>query len=269
MSNSKKQHKNKKQLRKSKPQKQANAKPAEPPALTEEELKQKAEYERKYQEEMEAAQALVMVEFTCNKTVKACEVVQYLPVVEDENGAPVGAGVICKHPSGDATYKFYVGDEMTARYEPVPGDFMVLYSDDYASFSPREAFLSGYYARTGLTPTSYLIQKAAKAAHEMNRAYCQAIGDDSQVAWEFASEAITDSAITGVMQLAVNPDLNSSELHDAWMKHKLDTGWRFGEEKCEEAKTHPCIKPYDELPEQQRVKDALFKQAVLAVLNGE
>lgn len=34
--------------------------------------------------------------------------------------------------------------EMWARYQPVHGDFYVVYADGYRSFSPRKAFLEGY-----------------------------------------------------------------------------------------------------------------------------
>jgi len=34
--------------------------------------------------------------------------------------------------------------EMFARYQPVAGDFYVVYADGYKSFSPRKAFLGGY-----------------------------------------------------------------------------------------------------------------------------
>lgn len=38
----------------------------------------------------------------------------------------------------------HVGNEMFARYKPVPGDFYVQYEDGYKSFSPRKAFIDGY-----------------------------------------------------------------------------------------------------------------------------
>lgn len=37
-----------------------------------------------------------------------------------------------------------VDDVMFARYMPVVGDFYVVYSDGYASISPRKAFMEGY-----------------------------------------------------------------------------------------------------------------------------
>lgn len=37
-----------------------------------------------------------------------------------------------------------VAEEMFSRYEPMAGDFYVVYADGYKSFSPRKAFLEGY-----------------------------------------------------------------------------------------------------------------------------
>lgn len=41
--------------------------------------------------------------------------------------------------------------------------------------------------------------------------------------------------------------------HDRWMAAKLSTGWRYGPERDDRAKTHPDIIPYDALSE--RIKD--------------
>jgi len=42
------------------------------------------------------------------------------------------------------------------------------------------------------------------------------------------------------------------------MKEKVDTGWVYGKLKDGDKKTHPCIVPFDELPEYQKKKDMLF-----------
>ena len=34
--------------------------------------------------------------------------------------------------------------DMWSRYQPIEGDFYVVYDDGYKSFSPRKAFLEGY-----------------------------------------------------------------------------------------------------------------------------
>jgi hypothetical protein len=42
-------------------------------------------------------------------------------------------------------------------------------------------------------------------------------------------------------------------------------GWTYGQVKGAHAKTHPCCVPYEELPVEQRRKDALFKAIVASV----
>ena len=103
---------------------------------------------------------------------------------------------------------------------------------------------------------------AAKIAHEVNRAYCESIGDDSQVAWELAPEWQKQSAVKGI-ELHWTARMSGQELppsasHDSWLKEKLDTGWKYGPTKNVEAKEHPCCVPYDELPLEQKTKDYLF-----------
>ncbi len=106
-----------------------------------------------------------------------------------------------------------------------------------------------------------MIEQCAIAAHEVNRAYCAALGDDSQVAWEDAPEWQKDSARNGVRG-ALNPDQKPEDSHEGWMSQKAAEGWVYGEVKDPEAKTHPCMVPYDQLPEGQRAKDSIFLSVV-------
>lgn len=102
----------------------------------------------------------------------------------------------------------------------------------------------------------------AELCHEVNRAYCLALGDTSQPPWASAPEWQTQSAVDGVVFQLAHPDSTPEESHANWMKVKLDAGWKYGEKKDEAAKTHPCIRPYDELPVEQRAKDYLFTAVV-------
>lgn len=109
------------------------------------------------------------------------------------------------------------------------------------------------------------ITSIAKVYHEANRAYCETIGDKSQKAWDDTDQWQRDSAISGVVFAIENPDAPASAQHDAWLSHKRNDGWIYGPEKDPVKKTHPCIVPYNELPIEQRRKDALFKAIVAAI----
>lgn len=52
--------------------------------------------------------------------------------------------------------------------------------------------------------------------------------------------------------------------HLSWMKQKLEEGWVYGEVKDPEAKTHPCLVPFDQLPREQQAKDFIFRAVVHA-----
>jgi hypothetical protein len=107
-----------------------------------------------------------------------------------------------------------------------------------------------------------LIEKIAQVAHEVNKAYCEAIGDNSQTSWEDAPAWQKESAVLGVMFHVENPDAGPDASHNSWMKQKVDTGWKFGLTKDPENKYHPCIVPFEQLPKEQQAKDFLFRQVV-------
>ena len=110
------------------------------------------------------------------------------------------------------------------------------------------------------------IQKAAIEAHEVNRVFCEACGDFSQVPWSDAADWQRESAIAGVTQIVDDPSISPEKIHKCWLKDKQADGWKFGMVKDAEKKEHPCMVPYSLLPEQQKAKDLLFGTVVRAVL---
>lgn len=101
----------------------------------------------------------------------------------------------------------------------------------------------------------------AKVCHEVNKAYCESHNDFSQTSWENAPEWQKSSIINGVTYNLEN-DVTPEMSHENWLKQKLEDGWVYGKVKDPEAKTHPCIMRYEELPKYQRTKDSLFKAVV-------
>jgi len=104
------------------------------------------------------------------------------------------------------------------------------------------------------------VELIAAACHQQNKTYCALLMDDSQVQWDQAPEWQADSAVNGVKAALTNP--NPAASHESWLAEKVETGWVYGEVKDAEAKTHPCILPYSDLPEAQKRKDHFFIEMV-------
>ena len=102
------------------------------------------------------------------------------------------------------------------------------------------------------------ILQIAKVCHEANRIWCEVNGDSSQYTWEKAESWQHESSINQVKFRIEHPEGGSEVQHNSWVKEKVDDGWVYGEIKDSKAKTHPCMVPFDELPEFQQKKDILF-----------
>jgi len=55
------------------------------------------------------------------------------------------------------------------------------------------------------------------------------------------------------------------EAHDSWVKAYTDMGWVYGPERDPVKKTHPDMVPFDQLPKDERDKDAIFLALIYAV----
>jgi len=105
------------------------------------------------------------------------------------------------------------------------------------------------------------VLEVAEMAHQVNKAYCESRGDESQVGWDDAPDWQKESAINGV-KFHFQNDVTPEQSHENWLKEKADDGWVYGIVKDVEKKEHPCMVEYGMLPIAQRSKDYIFKSIV-------
>ncbi len=111
------------------------------------------------------------------------------------------------------------------------------------------------------------LDNIARVCHEVNKAYCEALGDMSQPAWKDVPPWQRESARMGA-DLHMSGDFGPEASHISWMKQKLEDGWKYGPVKDADKKEHPCMVPFADLPVEQKAKDYIFR-AVVHALKGE
>lgn len=47
----------------------------------------------------------------------------------------------------------------------------------------------------------------------------------------------------------------AKNVHEVWAQSRMEQGWTYGEERNDVLKHHPCLIPYEELPEVEKAYD--------------
>ncbi|MBR4240386.1 MAG: Ryanodine receptor Ryr [Prevotella sp.] len=47
----------------------------------------------------------------------------------------------------------------------------------------------------------------------------------------------------------------SKNVHEVWAETRIEQGWAYGERRDDKLKTHPCLIPYEQLPESEKEYD--------------
>ena len=72
--------------------------------------------------------------------------------------------------------------------------------------------------------------------------------------------------------VALDPSLDAlvealaKNVHDTWAKGRMGQGWTWGPERDDVGKKHPCLVPYENLPESERDYDRNTAMATIKMI---
>ncbi len=66
---------------------------------------------------------------------------------------------------------------------------------------------------------------------------------------------IDTSEIVLPEELSALTEKLAENTHDIWSAGRIKEGWTFGEKRDDTKKEHPCLVPYDQLPESEKLYD--------------
>lgn len=61
-------------------------------------------------------------------------------------------------------------------------------------------------------------------------------------------------------------EMLAKNTHEVWADSRINDGWTYGEERDDVKLTHPCLVPYDELPETEKEYDRNTSQETLKLI---
>ena len=62
-------------------------------------------------------------------------------------------------------------------------------------------------------------------------------------------------------------EMIAKNVHEVWAQNRMNEGWVYGNERSDTLKTHPCLIPYDELPEIEKEYDRDTAMGTLRIIS--
>jgi hypothetical protein len=81
----------------------------------------------------------------------------------------------------------------------------------------------------------------------------------------YEPKPIDTSGVTLSPELKALTERLAENAHDLWAQQRLNDGWSYGSNRNDQAKQHPCLVSYDELPESEKRYD---RQAAMGTLKA-
>jgi len=82
----------------------------------------------------------------------------------------------------------------------------------------------------------------------------------------YTPKPIETSGISLPEELSRLSERLAENAHDMWAAQRLGDGWSYGPQRNDEQKHHPCLVPYDQLPESEKEYDRLTALGTLKAI---
>ena len=109
----------------------------------------------------------------------------------------------------------------------------------------RDAFLDDFikFEEIGIIPEEYRedVEKIKRILNERKK--------------DYVPQPIDTSDIRLPEELNVLIEQMAKNVHEVWAQSRMEQGWTYGEERSDVLKQHPCLIPYEELPEVEKAYD--------------
>ena len=71
----------------------------------------------------------------------------------------------------------------------------------------------------------------------------------------YTPQPIDTTGVELPKELEVLVEQMSKNVHEVWAETRIQQGWTYGEQRNDALKTHPCLVPYEELPDSEKEYD--------------
>lgn len=61
-------------------------------------------------------------------------------------------------------------------------------------------------------------------------------------------------------------EVMSKNVHEVWAQTRINQGWQYGAERDDAKKLHPCLVPYEELTDEEKVFDKNTSEETLKLI---
>ena len=83
---------------------------------------------------------------------------------------------------------------------------------------------------------------------------------------EYKPKPIDTSDVVLPTDLEQLAEKMAKNVHETWAQERINQGWTYGEKRDDVHKYHPCLVPYEDLPEEEKMYDRNTSVATLKLI---